>query len=72
LFAARIETILLTGKVIPLGLSAKCLSGLWSNNAKQCLSLTFIRARRQKQCQTDDNGTAQEIHPESIKVCCLH
>jgi len=62
LFAAGIETILLAGKFIPLGLGAGCLPSVWSSNAKQCLGLAFIRARRQKQCQTDDNGAAQEIH----------
>jgi hypothetical protein len=82
LFAAGIETILLTGKVIPFRLSAGCLPGVWSSNAKQGLGLAFIGAARQKQCQTDDTMFAAFLAPSVIEhtygsmrhllVCQLH
>jgi len=57
LFAAGIETILLTGKVIPFGDSIRCLPDC--TKAKQRFGLAFIGAARQKQCQTDDNDICQ-------------
>jgi len=81
LFAAGIETILLTSKLIPFGLSAGCLPGVWSNNAKQGLGLAFIGATRQKQCQTDDNNVCgvscafshrAYLQHAALLVCQLH
>jgi hypothetical protein len=57
LFAAGIETILLTGKVIPFGDSIRCLPDC--TKAKQRFGLAFIGAARQKQCQTDNNDVYQ-------------
>ena len=57
LFAAVIETILLTGKVIPFGDTIRCLPDC--TKAKQRFGLAFIGAARQKQCQTDNNDVYQ-------------
>ena len=74
----RDKTILLTGKVIPFGLSAGCLSGLWSNNAKQCFGLAFkcnktkaMPNRRQRRALRNSSGIDQSLLPGSIVTSAL-